>query len=355
MRGSKQSIRLKGLKRYSNAGKSYCYHRTTGIALPSHLPENHPEFIAAYIEAEKVGKSAKPRKNGPGSIEAACTGYLRSDAHKTLSTSYKRVRQRDLAKLVEIAGHVPIRTIKPDHIKKDMADLEPHPANERLKSWRAVCKYSVEAFDLGSDPSEFVKRRIPAKPKPHKPWTRDDKDAFRTVWEIGTPERLAMEILNWTGARMSDAVRFSDGMIDREGWLNFTQKKTGGDVSVPVHRNLPKFADPCELAYLLECLDARTERPLWITTAYGTSRSEKAASQWLAAKARKAGLIGKTGHGLRKTRAIELAENRATVHQIGAWTGHESLKEIEAYSRNADRKRLLSSTESERFVSKAKG
>jgi len=27
--------------------------------------------------------------------------------------------------------------------------------------------------------------------------------------------------------------------------------------------------------------------------------------------------------------------------QIGAWTGHRSLKEIEAYTRNASRRRLL--------------
>lgn len=67
--------------------------------------------------------------------------------------------------------------------------------------------------------------RLPAKAKPHEPWTKDDKEAFRSFWAMGTRERLAMEVLNWTGARMSDAVRFSDGMIDREGWLNLSQKK----------------------------------------------------------------------------------------------------------------------------------
>ena len=154
---------------------------------------------------------------------------------------------------------------------------------------------------------------------------------------------------------MSDAVRFSDGMIDRDGWLNFTQKKTGGAVSLPIFNTLPEFADPDELAFLLACLDARAVRPMWITTAFATSRSEKAASQWLAEKARKARLTEKTGHGLRKTRAIELAEAGATVHQIGAWTGHESLKEIEAYSRNADRKKLLSGTKSEQKLSNLGG
>lgn len=89
-------------------------------------------------------------------------------------------------------------------------------------------------------------------------------------------------------------------------------------MSVPVRRDLPKFTDPDDLAFLLACLDGRIERPMWITTVFGTSRSEKAASQWLAAKARKSELKGKTGHRLRKTRAIELDEAGATSHQIGA-------------------------------------
>jgi hypothetical protein len=58
-------------------------------------------------------------------------------------------------------------------------------------------------------------------------------------------------------------------------------------------------------------------------------RSEKAISNWFSEAAREAALRGYTAHGLRKTRAIALAEAGATHHQIGAWTGHDSLKEIE--------------------------
>ena len=43
---------------------------------------------------------------------------------------------------------------------------------------------------------------------------------------------------------------------------------------------------------------------------------------------------------MRKAAARRLAEAGATVHEIGAITGHASLKEIARYTRAADRKRL---------------
>ena len=38
---------------------------------------------------------------------------------------------------------------------------------------------------------------------------------------------------------------------------------------------------------------------------------------------------------------ILLAERGATLHQIAAWSGHETLKEIEHYTKKANNKRIL--------------
>ena len=112
----------------------------------------------------------------------------------------------------------------------------------------------------------------------------------------------------------------------------FRQQKTGGEVAIPFARALPEFAGGMEpdLAFLHSALDARKDKHVtWITTAHGKSRSVKAAGQWLAAKARAAGVNGRSAHGLRKSRARALVEAGGTTAQIGAWTGHESLSEIE--------------------------
>jgi integrase len=183
----------------------------------------------------------------------------------------------------------------------------------------------------------------------HAPWTPDDKARFRAFWPVGTRERLAFEIFNWFGARVNDAVRLGEGNVDRDGWACYRQRKTGGEVAVPFRRQVPAIADPADLAHLHAAIEAMPDRHLtFLVTAQGHSRSEKAASQWFAASARKAGIEGKTAHGLRVARAIEIAERGGTTHQIGAWLGHVSLDEIEHYSRAAERKRILGGTNPER-------
>jgi integrase len=45
-------------------------------------------------------------------------------------------------------------------------------------------------------------------------------------------------------------------------------------------------------------------------------------------------------HGLRKLGCTRLAESGCTVHEIAAWSGHLSLREVERYTRAADRRQL---------------
>ena len=188
------------------------------------------------------------------------------------------------------------------------------------------------------------------------PWDSADVAAFRAYWPIGSVERLTFEVIHWTGARLSDVIRLGEGNVDRDGWLTFRQAKTGGEVSIPFTRDLPDFADSmaADLATLHRAIAARPERHLtYITTFKGAARSPKLVSQWFASKARKAGITGKTAHGLRKTRAIALVEAEATHHQVGAWTGHESLKEIEHDAKKFNRRRALTRSKREQASSKS--
>ena len=56
-----------------------------------------------------------------------------------------------------------------------------------------------------------------------------------------------------------------------------------------------------------------------------------------------AGLPQCSAHGLRKAAAAKLAELGCTAHEIMAITGHESLKEVERYTKAAEQKRLAKS------------
>jgi integrase len=124
--------------------------------------------------------------------------------------------------------------------------------------------------------------------------------------------------------------------------MNFVQQKTKSEVSVPIYRALPHFAVPSDLQHLLTAKDAMPYcDQIWLLTAYGKIRTEKGASQWFSRISKQAGLTEKKSHGLRKSRMIAHAENGASSKQIAAWSGHETLKEIERYIRDVDRRKLL--------------
>lgn len=103
-------------------------------------------------------------------------------------------------------------------------------------------------------------------------WSRGDLAANRR-WNIA-PERLAFELLFWTGVRISGAVRLNAGMIDSTGWLEFKQQKTGGMVAVPFLAAAPAFSEPD--SHLHDTIDANPRGNLpFIVTHYGSPRTVK--------------------------------------------------------------------------------
>ncbi|OAO02820.1 hypothetical protein A8B76_04880 [Roseovarius indicus] len=311
------------------------------------FPPDHPEFLRAYADAAARfdhRSSAGPR-HGTGTIGAGIRAFLASDAFLSRAPSTREVWRRILEKIEADYSVGRMAELRPRHIRADLARLDPHPANNRLKVWRALGRFWVDAGLTETDPAEPVRPRLTPKSEGHAPWTRDDVAAFRARWPLETPQRLAFELIYWTGARRSDAVRLGPGMCDREGWLTYVQIKTGGKVAVPLTAPAPAYAEPDD--HLSRTIAARPDRHMtWIVTAYGRPRSAKAFGSWFGDAARAAGIEGKTAHGLRKLRAAVMLENGATADQRMAWLGHESTSEAEHYSASADRRRIISGTES---------
>lgn len=166
-------------------------------------------------------------------------------------------------------------------------------------------------------------------------------------------ERLAFELIFWTGARVSDAIRLGPRNVDKDGWLFFSRGKTGRDAVIPFAKELPEFAEPMagDLALLRSAISARNERHItYLHTSRGASCSSKSVSQWFASKARKTGIEGRTAHGLRKSRAEALFENGATMAQGQAWIGHKDPRMLQHYADKYDKRRALSRTDGERKV-----
>jgi integrase len=326
----------------------YRYHRATGIRLPDDLPENHPYFLAAWLAAE----NGLPTPNGgdrsathrAGTVAHAWWQFCKSDPFMDLSKGYRRRMAAHGDQIVAKAGSVPINQIRAYHIENDIAELERNAARKRLKTWRKFMDWSTPRL-TERNWAQQVDMPKAAKSVRHARWSADDIAIFRKRWQVDTPQRLAFELLLFTGMRLSDAVRAGPGWVDRDGWLSFTQQKTGGAVLVAFDRDLPDMANQEAHSFLSACLDAQDSRHMtWMTTAYGAARSEKAASNWFSAACRSAGLKNdrrRTAHGLRDTCCANLAESGATAHQIMTWSGHESLSEVERYTKDVERKAIL--------------
>lgn len=344
-------MKLKGLKRYTSGGIKYVYHRATGIQLPAHLPEDHPEFLAAYLVACNSTHAEQPKAIElvkPNSVADIIRRYLSSHSFRELSSSYQDVRRRDLNRLLAVndgaIGRVPFASVRPEHIRHQLDTMEVNPANERLKSWSALGKFAVERKLVTTTPTESVKQLKSTTTEGFIPWTFSDIEKYRRRWDYGTEARVAFELQYWAGCRISDSIGLGPDNVDDDGWLVFIQKKTKSEVSVPFDRGLPRFAVAEDLEHLRRAIAAMGPRNgTFMLTENGKPRSAKGASQWFSERARMAEIAGgKTSHGLRKSRMIRHAERGANIHQIAAWSGHETLKEIERYTRRAEKRRMLS-------------
>jgi integrase len=168
-------------------------------------------------------------------------------------------------------------------------------------------------------------------------------------WPIGTVPRALMEMTNWTGARASDAVRLGPQMIRSDGVLEYRQQKTGEMAYVPWTCPLPTWAAhlASDRQMMLDAIAPFSGHLCFTPTRDGKPRSVKAVVQLFQRCCREL-KIPVSIHGLRKTRAVELINGGATSQEGASWTGHQTMKEFDHYSREFDRLRAVRGTGPER-------
>ena len=348
---------LKGIKRVRSAnGKTYFYVRRRDgpdIRLPD-LPTNDPDFLKAYAEARDAPRNVQARFKS-GSVGAVFTAVIASEDMHTISAAYRAMIRRHADDIRESYGVAPIRGLERRHVQQDV-DGSTAP-DHRRKVWRWAVKWAIRNGFLDHDPSERVTLPRKTPTEGHPAWSVDDVAQYRTHWATGTRQRLIMEVLQWSGARISDAVMLGPQHVGPDGVIAYKQQKTGGMAYCPWACTMPDYAQgmSSDRDLMHEALDARADRHLtFLATEYGTTRSAKSIGGVIRSAARDAGIL-KSAHGLRKYRATQLAHAGATPHQIGAWTGHESLKEIEHYTKSMDRRAAVTGTPVERKVENSAG
>ena len=309
-------------------------------------------FLKAYTEAAGV-EPVRPIIKG--SLASAVSKYIASSHFTTMAPLTQGVRRRALERIRETAGSE--RALTPDVIRADLKNYDGHAQHTQLKMWRGFCKYLMHIDALKIDPSKDMVRAPVVKSDGHIPWDHNDVEMFRNHHALNTHPRMAFELLYWTGASMVDAVRLGPGSIRPGGWLSYRRSKTGTLVEIPFSRELPHFALSFQrdLDLLHKAIEAQADKHMTYIVTGGfansgnaKSRAVKGASSWFSRQASVAGVQGKTAHGLRKSRDMEIAANNGSATAIMSWLGHSTLVEASRYIKMFDKRRALSVSNSER-------
>ncbi|MEM1346119.1 MAG: tyrosine-type recombinase/integrase [Pseudomonadota bacterium] len=328
------------------------------VRLPN-LPEDHPKFLRAYYQALDSAPAPAVIRNKAGTLAAVARSYTDSRTWQSYSPATRQSRGAAIRRLIQkrgrsgktTAGELMVADLTAAHLRRDIEDMTHGEADNRLRAWRSLLGHAVEMGLVDRSVAADVKqprRAHGASNHGFQAWSPEQIAAFRAHWSYGSEERLAFELTYWTSARRADVARFGADDVGLDGWISFIQQKTQGPVSVPL-RILPEgwggLAE--DHAHLVAALAHAEGRSPWIQTHDGNRRSVRSMSDFF----RRAvdavpGLAGRglAFHGLRKARATMLIELGWETARVAAWTGHQTLKEVDHYSRSRSRRRLLIGT-----------
>jgi integrase len=286
-----------------------------------------PEFDAEY-QAALVGMPTRKSKDAAGTLSWLVERYRETTAWTSLALETRQRRENILRTALDSAGHQPFTRITKVAIVAGRERRTPFQAKHFMDTLRGLFRWAVDAGLAKVDPTAGVAYPKLPNSDGFPPWDEDDVTLYERRWPIGTRERVWLDVLLYTGLRRGDAVRLGKQHV-RNGIATIKTEKTGTDVTLPILPALEQTlaAGPCgDLAF--------------IVSAAGKPFQKHSFGNAFAAAARKAGIRGKSAHGLRKLGATRAANAGATGPQLKAIFGWTSDRMPSLYTRSADRRRL---------------
>ena len=289
-------------------------------------PYGSPEFMREYHAAIESPAAARGRREPDEDTFARLwLLYHASPAWAQLSPATKKQRENLMRVALERAGNQPLERWDRKFIiaSCDARAKTPGQARNFLKTLRALFRWALSREHVEADPTTGIKVLKQTGDGWHT-WTAEEMAAFEARWAVGTRERLAYDVLVWTGLRRGDAARVGPQHV-RDGEITIQTEKTGRVVVLPM---LKPLADSIAAS--------PTGSETFIASRDGKPLVKEAFGNWFAVVCAAAGVPGRA-HGLRKALAVKLAEAGATDSEIEATLGNEMAS---LYRRRASDRRL---------------
>lgn len=284
------------------------------------------EYNAAIAGAPVPQKTSKAN-----SLQWALDRYRESSAWAGLAVATRRSRENIFRQVIKTGGTAALSAITAETILagRERRSATPHAANAFLKAMRSFFDWAAgDGRLVKSNPCIGVKL-LKGKNDDvgHHTWTEDEIERFEKRWPLGTRERLAFDLLLYTGLRRGDVVRLGRQHV-RDGAFTMRTEKTGEVVTLPI---LPPLAESIR--------GAETGDLTFLITQSREAFSKAGFGNWFREAARTAKCPG-AAHGLRKAGAVRAALNGATTKQLMAMYGWTNEKQAEHYTRSAEKARL---------------
>lgn len=295
------------------------------IRLPN---PNDPTFKAAY-KAALTGTPIEVEQVRENTLQWLWERYTTESAKWAgYSPATQKQQRLIMAHVLKKNAKKALAAFTQDVIQEgvDKRHETPAAAGNFLKTMKGMFAWGKKMRCVAVDPTVGVE--APGYKSDGFPaWTVDDVKAFRATHKVGTPERLAMELMLLAGLRRSDVVLVGRQHITGRV-LSIDTAKTGARISVELSDEL------------LKVIDATPRRGLHLVeNAFGRPFVKESFGNWFSGKCEEAN-VSKSAHGLRKLSATLAAEGGAATHQLLAQYGWSNIATAEIYTKGIDRKRL---------------
>lgn len=322
-------------------GNTRFYYRSKGKKTRLHKEVGTTAFLDEYRRVRAGQHVAKDHQTaGPQTLRWLVEQYYKSAVFVALAPDTRKMRRRALDRLCESLqgstprGQLPFAQMERKHVIqiRDERAETPEAAKNLLKFIRHMFNWALDAGHARNNPALNIPN-IKNESEGHHTWTIAEIEQYCATHPIGTKARLALELLLFTGVRVSDAVTLGKQM-ERNGWLHFTEAKNAA--RSPKRRELPI------LPRLRQAIDATPSGNLtYICTSFGKPFTRKGFSNWFKKQCRAAGLDHCSAHGVRKAGATIAAMNGATPHQLMAIFGWKKVSQAEHYTKKVDERELI--------------
>ena len=283
--------------------------------------------MAAYRDGLVSISKSKP-KHGDGTVGSLVLSFYQSSGFSNLAPSSQQRYRLVLDRFAAEDGHRLVRDMPRRvavSIIEEIGEKTPGMANLSSSVLRRLFAYAIKKELRTDNPFSGIE---PYKLGSHHTWTEAELTKYRETWPLGMRERLAFDLLLYTGQRVGDVARMRHADI-RNGAIHVVTEKTGAELSLPIHPDLQASIEACPSHGPM--LIGHNGRPI----------SGEALSNYLHVLRMPQDCRRECKpHGLRKSHMRRLAEYGSSSKEIASMSGHRTLREIERYTAKADQTKL---------------